>query len=406
MSIALFVIFLIASAFFSGSETAFLSLGRIQFKQIEGMKRLSARRVIALLADPHKLLITILVGNTFVNVAASAVLADFFYNIYGEAGIGISIVTMTVIILIFGEVTPKMFALSNAVNFSFFAAFPLKIAEKLFSPARVVLSNISYVLVRAMGFKISSGRPKITEQEIRYLFSIGKKRGVVKEKEKDMIEGILDFKELNAADIMTPRIDVEALDITNDKDELVRQIKEARSSRFPVYVHTLDNIVGVLHAKDFLLNLAAPMRDLIRKPHFVPESKRIDDLLQELQHKNTHMAVVTDEYGVTSGLVTMEDILEEIVGEIRDEFDFEVPNVRKIDQKNYEIQGLAHIDEVNEEVGLSIETDEVDTIGGYIILCMDKIPQSGDSIEIEGARITVKDVSKNRVTSLLIEKKK
>ncbi len=395
---------MIASAFFSGSETAFLSLSKIKLKQLEGMDRPAARRVVALLADPYRLLITILIGNTLVNIAASAVLADFFYNVMGEKGIGFSILAMTAIILIFGEVTPKMFSLANREKVSFFASLPIKMIEQLFTPLRLILSNIAYSIVRGFGLKVSSEHPRITKQEIRSLFSLGKKRGIVKKKEKDMIDNILGLKELNSADIMTPRIDIVALDLTMEQGDLVKEIKESQKSRFPVYIHTLDNIVGILHSKDFLLKAQTPIRDLVKQPFFVPESMMVDDLLQELQKKNTHMAVVTDEYGVTSGVVTIEDILEEIVGEISDEFDFEIPPIRRIDKKRYEVSGQARIDEVSEETGLAIETDEVDTIGGYVILCMGKIPRSGDRIKIDDFTIIVNDVSKNRITSLTIEK--
>lgn len=404
MNIAVFVILLIASAFFSGSETAFLSLDKIRLKQIERSDHPSARRVVKLLTDPHKLLITILIGNTLVNIAAAAVLADFLYRIIGEKGIGLSIVAMTIIVLIFGEVTPKMFALAHGERFTFFASVPIRILEMVLAPIRIVLSNISYTIVRGLGLKVSTERPGITEQDIRSLISLGEEKGIFKESEKDMIDSILEFKELNAADIMSPRIDIVALDLTMDRDDLIREIKESQNSRLPAYVHTLDNIVGIIHAKDFLLDTRAPIKNLIKRPFFAPESMRIDDLLQELQKRHMHMAVVTDEYGVTSGVVTIEDILEEIVGEIRDEFDLEVPKIRKIDQKSYEVSGQAHIDQVNEEIGLDIETDEVDTIGGYIILQMGKIPQGGDRIEIDGFTVTVDDVSKNRITSLTIEK--
>ncbi len=404
MDIAAFVLLIIASAFFSGSETAFLSLDRIRLKQIEALETPPARRVTTLLADPHRLLVTILVGNTLMNIAASAVLADFFYTAMGEKGIAVSIAVMTAVVLVFGEVTPKMFALANGQRVSFFASLPLKALEWIFAPVRFVLSRIAYAIVSALGLKIPSERPEITEQEIRSLFLLGKKRGIVKEKEKDMIDSILAFKELNAADIMSPRIDIVALDLTMERDELIREIKESQYSRLPVYVHTLDNIVGVIHSKDFLINPSAPVKDFVRQPFFAPESMRIDDLLHELQRKHTHMAIVTDEYGVTSGVVTIEDILEEIVGERRDEFDFEPPRIRMIDQKSYEVSGQAHIDEVNEEVGLAIETDEVDTIGGYVILRMGRIPRAGDSIKVDGFVITVNDVSKNRITSLTIKK--
>jgi putative hemolysin len=400
MNILTFILLLSASAFFSGSETAFLSLGKIRTKRIESMGTSGAKKVAGLLSDPHKLLITILIGNTFVNIAASCIMAEFLYELFGEAGVIISIATMTMVLLVFGEVTPKMFALENAENVAFFSSGPLKVLEKTVGPIRHVLGGVSSFIVGGMGFKARPEPPRITEQEIRSLFSMGRKKGLVKKKEKDMVESILEFKDSDAADIMTPRIDLVALDLNRGKEDLVKEIKDSQFSRYPVYVHTIDNIVGILHSKDILLNEDGHVRDLVRKPVVVPESMRIDDLLRELQARHTHMAVVTDEYGVTAGVVTIEDILEEIVGEIRDELDNEKPKIRMVDQKTYQISGLAHIDDVNEELGLNIDTDEVDTIGGYVILCLGKIPRSGDAVSIEGFNVTVGDVSKNRITML------
>ncbi len=404
MDLFFFITLIFASAFFSSSETAFLSFNKIRLKQIERMSSSSSRRVVNLLRDPHKLLITILVGNTLVNIAASAIIASLFFNWFGEKGVGLSILAMTILVLIFGEVTPKRFALSHSEKVAFFAAFPVKVLEFLFSPARFFLNKIVNSVIKGLGVKVKHDNSEVTEEEIRHLLHVSKKQGVVKRKEKDMIDNILEFKELNAADIMTPRINVTALDITEPNDIIAKKMKDGQYSRFPVYVHTLDNIVGILHSKEFLLEPGITVKTFIKKPFFVPESMRIDDLLQALQRKRTHMAVVTDEYGVTSGVVTIEDVLEEIVGEIRDELDVEFPKIRKLDKNSYEVDGSTHIDEVNEEIDLGIETDEVDTIGGYFVLMIGKIPQAGDMIEVGGYILKIRGVSKNRITILNIEK--
>ena len=404
MGFVIFLLLLLLSALFSSSETAFLSIGKIRVRRMESIGTPGSRRVLKLLKDPHKLLITILVGNTFVNIAASSVMADTLYGFFGEAGVGVSIVVMTGILLIAGEVTPKMFALKNAVNLAFFTSIPLIFFEKIFFPVSWVLERVSRFIVRAMGIRIITERQKVTDAEIRSLFSMGQKRGVVKEKEINMVENVLSFKSSDAADIMTPRIDLVALDLGGTRDEIEKEIKENKFSRYPVYVHTIDNIVGIIHAKDVLLSDSAHVREFVRKPLFAPESMKVDDLLHELRSKHKHMAIITDEYGVTSGIVTVEDILEEIVGEIRDELDEEKPKIRMLDQKTYEVNGQAHIDEVNDELGMGIDTEEVDTIGGYVILELGKIPVTGDVLETNGFRIKVMDVSKNRVTMLEITK--
>jgi putative hemolysin len=404
MGFVIFLLLLLLSALFSSSETAFLSIGKIRVKRLESIGTPGSKRVLRLLKDPHKLLITILVGNTLVNIAASSVMADTLYGFFGEAGVGVSIVVMTGILLIAGEVTPKMFALKNAVNLAFFASVPLAFFEKIFFPVSWILERVSRFIVRGMGIKIITERQKVTDAEIKSLFSMGQKRGVVKEKEINMVENVLSFKSSDAADIMTPRIDLVALDLGGTRGEIEREIKEDKFSRYPVYAHTIDNIVGIIHAKDVLLSDSEHIREFVRKPLFAPESMKIDDLLHELRSKHKHMAIITDEYGVTSGIVTIEDILEEIVGEIRDELDEERPKIKMLDQKTYEVNGQAHLDEVNDELGMGIDTEDVDTIGGYVILELGKIPAAGDVLEINGFRIKVMDVSKNRVTMLEVTK--
>ncbi len=404
MEIIIFLLLLFHSAFFSSSETAFLSIGKIRMKRIEAAGGSSADRVLKLLQDPHKLLITILVGNTLVNIAASSLMTDIMFGLLGEAGVGFSIALMTVVLLLAGEVTPKMFALKNVVRLASFSSLFLVFYEKLFFPARVVLEGLSRLIVRSLGIDIKKERSKVTDEEIRSLFSMGKKGGVVKEREKDMVDSVLSFKTSNAADIMTPRIDMVAIDLGLDVEDIVRQIKENKFSRYPAYVHTVDNMVGIVHAKDVLLSDPPRVKKFVRKPLFVPESMKVDDLLQELRSKHKHMAVVTDEYGVSSGIVTIEDVLEEIVGEIRDELDQEKPKIRMLDQKTFEVSGQTHIDEVNEQLGMQIETDEVDTIGGYVILELGKIPSAGDVVATGGFSIKVLDVSKNRITLLEVTK--
>lgn len=405
MLIILFIFLVSCSFFLSGSETAFFSLGKIRLKQIENLHDPAAKRVEKLLRDPYKLLITIVVGNEIVNISASSIMSKLCYVNFGERGVLYSILITLAILIVMGEVTPKMLALANAVRYSLFASRPMMFLERLFAPLRFVLTTAAHGIVRALGVNITHDHYGITKQEIKSILTLGKKSGVVKEKETNMVENVLEFKETNAADIMTPRINMVALDLEEDRQTIVRRVKDAKFSRFPVYVHSPDNIIGVIWAKDFLLHPSTAPKDLVRRVHFIPETKRVGDLLKEMQRKRMHLAIVTDEYGVTSGVVTIEDIIEEIVGEIRDELDHEMPKINKLDDRTFEVNGQAHIDDVNKEVGLSIETDEVDTIGGYIMLQLGKIPQAGDTVRLnDGAVIRVLDVSKNRVRSLEILK--
>lgn len=404
MQIFYFIFLIVLSSFFSGSETAFISLDKLRLRQLENVDHPGARNVLYLLRDPHKFLITVLIGNSLVNIASSSLFADIFYAKFGESGVAFSIIIMTAILLICGEVAPKVFAAGNPETVSLFVSFPLRGISVILTPIRYVLTNIAYNIVSAVGIDLERDQHQMTEEDIRRVFSMGKKKGVVKKKEKDMIDSIFQFKQLNAADIMTPRIDIVALDLTEDEEVLIRLTKGSGYSRLPVFMHSLDNIVGIVHVKNFLLDVEVPIKEFVHRPLFAPESMRIDDLLQELQARKEHMAIITDEYGVTSGLVTIEDILEEIVGEIKDEHDFEEPKIRRIDQKTFLINGQAHIDDVNEQLGMGIDTEEVDTIGGYFILKAGRIPQAGDSFEENSFKITVNDVSNNRVTLLTFER--
>ncbi|KJJ83952.1 hemolysin [Candidatus Omnitrophus magneticus] len=403
MDIPLFIILLILSAFFSVSETAFLSLGKVRIKQIESSSSRASKNVARLLSDPNKFIITILLGNTLVNVAASSMMADIFYSFMGDAGLGLSIFLMTVILLIFGEVTPKMFAIKNAVKVSLTASFLVVIFEYLLTPVRVLLTKVSYWISKMLGVTVSLEKRPMTSEEIRSLFLICKEKGVVKEKAEEMVDKILRLKQLNVADIMTPRINVFAIDLMMDREEIIIRCKDSQFSRLPAYIHNIDNIAGIVYIKEFFLS-DLRVKNFVKKPYFVPDTMRVDSLLKELQMRKQHMAVVTDEYGITAGIVTIEDILEEIVGDISDELDYEIPKVKKIDQKTYEVHGQAHIKDVNEEIGLGIETDEVDTIGGFVVLKIGHIPRAGEVIEINDFLMEVIDVSKNRVTKLRIEK--
>jgi magnesium and cobalt exporter, CNNM family len=401
--IILFITLLAFSAFFSGTETAFFSLDKVKYHQIMAMRTKTAEKVIKLAGKPEKLIISIIIGNTFVNIAASSIMANIFFEHYGEKGIALSIIVMMIVVLIFGEVTPKQFALAFPKQYSLMVAYPISFFAFIFSPFRKIIDFVAKGFVKTLGLNIKPSKLTVTEQEIKNLFSIGEQQGVVKEKERDMVDNILSLKELNAADIMTPRIDLSALDMSESRDKIIVKVKDGQYSRIPVYVHTLDNIVGIIHTKDFLMDPSKPIQPLIERPLFVPESMRADNILHELQKRKLHIAVVTDEYGVTSGVVTVEDILEEIVGEIRDELDFEEEEIKMLDKNTYEVNGQVHINEVNEAIGMEIDTDEVDTIGGYVMLKLGKIPQAGDILELKGYVITVGDVSKNRITSLKIK---
>ncbi len=371
---------------------------------MEEKNTISSGRIVVLLSRPRRFLFTILTGNTLVNIAASSCATIFSLALFGTSGIGIAIGFMFFVLLVFGEVVPKTYAYINAEKFSQAVAYPLEIIIKIFSPFRKILYLITDTVIKRLGFIAPKDTSEITIEEIKSLIKIGHREGVVKDKELEMIYGVFEFKDQLAKDIMTPKINIKALDFNMPHEEVLEYIKDAKHSRLPVYRETLDNIVGIVYAKDVLFKANTNLKDLIKEVYFVPESERIDHLLSDLQKGFIQMAIVADEYGVTTGLVTMEDILEEIVGEIVDEYDKEEKLLTKIDKKTYRINGMLRIDEANEKLGLNIKTEQVDTIGGFISLIMQKIPAENEEITYKKFKFKVTKVEKNRIKEIIITK--
>lgn len=404
MVVIIFVFLLFLSAFFSASETALLSLNKFQLKKMEEKNTISSGRIVALLSRPRRFLFTILTGNTFVNIAASSCATVVSISLFGTKGVGIAIGFALFVLLIFGEVVPKTYAYIFAENFSLTVAYPLGIIIRILTPLRKLLYLITDTVIKRFGFIAPKDTSEITIEEIKSLIKIGHREGVVKEIEKEMIYGVFEFKGQRAKDIMTPRIDIRAVDFDMPQEKVLEYAKDAKHSRLPVYRDSLDNIVGIVYAKDILFNPNTNLKDLIKEAYFVPESERIDHLLSDLQKGFIQMAIVADEYGITTGLVSMEDILEEIVGEIVDEYDKEKSLITKIDQKTYRINGMLRIDKANEELGLNIKTEEADTIGGFISLIMQKIPAENEEINYKKFKFKVSKVEKNRIKEIIVTK--
>ena len=399
----IFFIFILLSAFFSASETAFLSLSKFQLNKMGDS--LSTDRIVAVLSRPRSFIFTILTGNTLVNIAASSSATIFAVHHFGEKGLGIAIGVVLFILLIFGEVLPKTYAYLFAEKFSRFAVYPIGIFIKILWPVRKVLSLITDSIIERLGSIAPKDTTEITEEEVKSMVKIGHREGVVEETEKEMIYGVFDFKDQRAKDIMTHRIDIKALDFDMPTEKIVEYIKKAKHSRLPVFRDTVDNVVGIAFAKNILFNPGSNIKDILKEPYFVPESEKIQKLLADLQRKAIQLAIVLDEYGMTSGIVTMEDILEEIVGEIVGEYDKEKNRITQIDENNYRLNGLLRIDEANKVLKLGIKTQEVDTVGGFVSLLMQKIPKENETITYKKFEFKVIKVFRNRIQEILITKK-
>ena len=411
------LISLIFSALFSGSEVALFSLDKNHLKEVKEGKGLLNKYILALLEYPRRLLVTILLGNTIFNVAASILavtIAIEFAEIYHfsvELLLLAQIILLTIFLLLIGEITPKLFASKNPLLFSKIIAFPLYWTSILIYPvAKILTDSIKFF---ASKFKINKSKTALHSSEIADLAEIGKEHGSIEEEEHDLIHGLVEFRSINAREIMTPRVDIVAVSVDAKYDYVIDLITESGHSRIPVFEEDLDNIVGVLYAKDILLFLDKKkskesfiLKNIAREVIFVPETKLINELLREFQKENKHLGIVVDEYGGTSGLVSLEDILEEIVGEIQDEYDNEEKEIIKIDENKYVVLGKVSIDEVNEllEKDFTNENDDYDTVGGFIFYHAGMIPDKGYRFDYEGYSFKVLEVENKRINKIIIEK--
>jgi len=367
--------FLILSAFFSGSETALFSLNKLQLKKMQ--KEESGWRVnsiIKLLDDPQKTLITILTGNTFVNIAASSLATYLAIKLFGNVGIGIAGGIMIFMILVFGEIVPKSLAISNAETIAKKIARPVEIISSFLFPLILFFKIIINALYYFYDKKRVKEKKEITEEDLITLINVGKDEGVIEEEEKKMIRNIFEFGDTMVKEVMVPRVDMACISSNAKLDSILNLIKKIGHSRTPVYKETIDNIIGILYTKDLLAVYEQwykskekfDLKKIIRRAYFVPENKKIDDLLDIFQRDKIQIAIAIDEYGGTAGLVTMEDVVEEIVGEIIDEYDKETKLYEIIDNNTVIADGIISIDKINELLNIEIPENDFETLGGFI----------------------------------------
>ncbi len=411
----LLLIFFFASAFFSGTEVALFSLDKKKITTHLGNKGLISRYLVSLLNYPRRLLITILLGNTLFNVAATIVavmlaidIADL-YSVSKDLMMTIQIILLTILIVIFGEIIPKVWATKNPLGYAKWVAIPLYWTSTLIYPVSETLIELIRVLVTKIKIK---KRTFISSKELSELANNSHERGTIDEEEHELIHGIVSYKTVSVREVMTPRVDITYVSSDTGFDEVLQIITESGHSRIPLCKDDLDEIIGILYAKDLLPYIANPelrkqisLSKLSRKPYFVPEKKMINDLMQEFQEKNLHIGIVVDEYGGTSGLISMEDIIEEIVGEIRDEYDVEENEYTKIDENNYIVLGKLSVYVLNELLGINIASanDEYDTIGGLVLHHAGHIPKEGYTFELSNCKFTVKEVLNKRIKKVLVE---
>ena len=407
------------NAFFAASEMAMVSVDKkkLNIQADEGSKK--AKMLLNLLAEPSKFLSTIQVGITFAGFLSSASAAVGISNDFGNlllsygvpfakdiAFIGVTLI-LSYITLVFGELVPKRVALQYAEKFSFFAVKALTIVSKVMAPFISFLTFSTNGVMRILGIQTEGVEEKITLEEIRSMVEVGQEQGVINPVEREMINSVIGFDDKLAEEIMTARTEVFMIDLEDPIDEYLGAMLELKYSRIPVYDGDVDDILGILYIKDFLLEAYkvgfknVDIKKILRPAYFIPERKNINDLFNELQTKKKHMAVLIDEYGGFSGVVTMEDLIEEIVGDIDDEYDHDEPDIRRIDDRNFIAKGAISIKELNSNIGVELDEDseDYDTLGGFLIDILGYIPNDGEqvTIEYENLEFHIEEKKKKRV---------
>ena len=398
------MILLALSAFFSGSESALFSLSQIERRRIAQKHPVISKTVETLLTTPRRTLITILIGNMLVNTMAVVVVTLAAIQTFGERGVSATICVFTVILVIASEITPKVFAVRNNVLFAELTAVILNAFAILLFPIRYIVRRVSDFVLSLLVRDMKGQSDLMSENELKALVKIGEEEGVIRKEEEKMIRRLIDLGKRPVRQIMTPRPDLIAFDIQDGREKLVALIKKSHFTYVPVYDGALDNLLGVIPTHDFMLDAQNRLRELIVTPDFVPETKLIDELLEEFRAKGKGFAVCVDEYGSTAGLVTMEDILEEIFGEFYDEYSKEESAIKRLGHDEFLALGKISLHDVNEALGLSLSSESSETLSGWILEELGRIPKLNESFTYEGTHFQVAEVSKHRIQKVMIRK--
>lgn len=401
------IILICLSAFFSSAETSMTTVNKIRIQSLaeQGDKR--AKILLTVIEDSGKLLSTILIGNNIVNISASSLATTLTMRLFGNAAVSISTGIITLLVLIFGEITPKTMASLHAEKMALSYARIIHFLMFLLTPVIFLVNKLAKGVLTLLRIDDSVKGNTITEHELRTLVNVGHEEGVIEKEERQMIYNVFDFGDSQAQDVMVPRIDVSFADVNSSYEDLIGLFREEKHTRFPVYEETTDNIIGIVNVKDLLLTDQKDftLRKILRDAYFTYEYKKTSELLMEMKENSVSFAVVLDEYGATSGIITLEDLVEEIVGDIHDEYDVEEEDdlTEIIPGKEYLALGSARLDDLDEVLHLNIESDDYDSIGGYIIEQLDRFPEKGESVTTQsGIRLVVDKIERNRIGSVHI----
>jgi len=400
LGIAALIIF---SAYFSATETAFMSLNKTKIKALAEKKNRRAQMTLDLSEESDKLISTILIGNNIVNIAMSALATVLFIRLCGEdMGATVSTAVITVLVLIFGEISPKSIAKEMPEKFAMFSAPLIRMLVVLLTPVNFLFTQWKKLLARLFHLEADN---KMSQEELLMLVEEVQQEGSIDESESELMKNVIEFNDLQAADVLTHRVDLEAVDITATKEEIAQVFSESKFSRLPVYEENIDNIIGVLHQKDFYTGTgmtSRPIREILAPAVFVLENEKISAVMESLQRKKSHVAVVLDEYGGTCGIVTLEDILEELVGDIWDEHDEVTEDIRKIDENTYRVDGLFSLADFAKFFDFETDCESV-SVSGWISEQTGEVPEVGDHFQYENLDVVVTQVDSRRVAEAEIK---
>jgi CBS domain containing-hemolysin-like protein len=404
--IILFIL-LVLSAFFSGSETALTTVNKLRMRSLADDNVRGAKTVLKLIEEPGKMLSAILVGNNVVNLSASSIATTMVIDRYDNKWIGFATGILTFLILIFGEITPKSISTIYAERISLSIAKIIYLLTILLTPIIYIINKICIGFMVLFRMDPKAKTSAITENELRTILDFSHEEGVLESEERRMITNVVDFGDSLAKDVMVPRIDMAFASADFTYDELVKAFSEEKYTRMPVYSETRDNIIGIVNLKDVFFYQGDQedfnILDILRDPYFTYEFKKTSELLIEMRRESIPMAIVMDEYGATAGLITIEDLLEEIVGEIRDEYDDDEEDcIQLVSENEYIVDGNTKLDEIDEVIGLDLQSDDYDSIAGHIIYLLDHLPEEGESVTEDHVSYTVVSVDKNRIDKVRI----
>ncbi len=409
IQIVILVILLIGSGFFSASETALMSLSKIRIRHMKEEGAKGAKLVSDLIEEPNKLLSSILVGNNVVNIAATSISTSLFMGLLGDkpGAVPLATAVMTVLVLIFGEITPKTIAANNSEKVAVAVSKPIKLVIFIVRPIVWGFNIITNVIFKLLGINDKSAQPYITEEELKTMVNVSHEEGLLEMEEREIINNVFQFGDMQAKEAMVQRLDMVALNSEYTYEEIIEMFKTEKLSRLPVYEDSIDDIIGILNIKDVIFLSDEEIKDFdiknyIREPFFTYEFKKITQLLEEMKVEKSQMAIVVDEYGGTSGLITIEDLVEVIVGDIEDEYDDEDDDIIVIKEDEYVVQGSAKISDINELIGVNLESEEFDSIGGFIIGYLKRLPEENEVIEVENIRFNIESLDKNRIMKVRI----